>query len=209
MVKFLCSEGVFCVVMDVSHHLFCINKLKILNSNVMKYLVIFSDFAGWKRVFWASISLRIRWKMVKFLCFEVLFFVVLDLKHHLFFINNLKNLNSYVMKKLLIFCVFVVWKRVFSASISLRIREKMVNFICFEVLFCVVLDVSHHLYFINNLKILNSNVIQICSISAFSLAENAFSQYRFLWGQEEKWWNFYVSNSCLLSFWMWAITCSS
>jgi hypothetical protein len=75
----------------------------------------------------------------------------------LFLINNLKILNSNVLKKVVIFCVFAGWKRDFSATFSLRRREKMVQFLCFEVVFCVVLDVNYHLFFINNLKILNSN----------------------------------------------------
>jgi hypothetical protein len=44
----------------------------------------------------------------------------------------------------------------------------MVQILCFEVVFFVVLDVSHHLFFINNLIILNSNVL------------NAFYEHHFL-----------------------------
>jgi hypothetical protein len=54
-----------------------------------------------------------------------------------------------------------------------------VQFLCYEIVFCVVLDVSHHLFFINNLKILNSNVLRKWSFSAFSQAENAFSEHPF------------------------------
>jgi hypothetical protein len=42
---------VFCVVLDVSHHLFFINKLKNLNSNVLNKVVIFCVFASLKPVF--------------------------------------------------------------------------------------------------------------------------------------------------------------
>jgi hypothetical protein len=156
-----------CVVLDVSHHLFFINKLKIFNSNVMKKLVIFCVFAGWKRVFSASISLRIRGKMLKFLSFDVVFCVVLHVSNQLFFTNNLKILISNVMEKLVLFWVFAGWKRVFSASNSLRIRGKKVKFLCFEVVFCVVMDVSHHLFFINKFKILNSNVLKKLVIFCF------------------------------------------
>jgi hypothetical protein len=44
----------------------------------------------------------------------------------------------------------------------------MEQFLCFEVVFYVILDVSHHLFFINNFKIFNSNVL------------NAFYQHLFL-----------------------------
>jgi hypothetical protein len=170
MVQFLCFQFVFCVFLDVSHQLFFINNLKILNYNFLKKVVLFCVFAGWKRVFSASLSLRIWRKMVQFLCFEVTFCVVLNVNHHLFFIINLKIMNSNVLNKVVIFCVIAGWKRDFSATISLRIREKMVQFLCFEVVLCVVLDVSYHLFFINKLKILNSNVL------------NAFYQHLFLWG---------------------------
>jgi hypothetical protein len=52
--------------------------------------------------------------MEKFLCFEVVFFVVLDVSDHLFFINNLKILNSDVLKKLVISnpCMFQDFLRV-------------------------------------------------------------------------------------------------
>jgi hypothetical protein len=64
------------------------------------------EFQRPERVFSAFLSLRIRGKMVQFLCFEVVFWVVLKLIHHLFLINNLKILNSNVLKKVVIFCVF-------------------------------------------------------------------------------------------------------
>jgi hypothetical protein len=135
-------------------------------------VVIYLDFAGWKRVFTASLSLRIWGKMVQLLCLEVEFCVVLDVSHHLFFINNLHILNFNVLNKVDIFCVFAGWKRVFSATLSLRIRGRRVQFLCFEIVFCVVLDVSLHLFFINNLKILNSKAL------------NAFYQHLFHWGYE-------------------------
>jgi hypothetical protein len=144
-----------CVFLDVTHHLFLINNNKILNSNVLKKVVIFFVFAGWIRVFWASLSLRITGKMVQFSCFEVVFCVVLDVSHHLFFIKNLKILNSNVLKA-------------FYQHLFLWEKKKMVQFLCFEVLFCVVLDVSHHLFFINNLKIFNSNVLNAFYNISFS-----------------------------------------
>jgi hypothetical protein len=93
--------------------------------------------------------------MVQFFCFEVVFYVILDVSHHFF---------SLITSKF----KFQRPHRVLSASLSLRIRGKMVQFLCFEVVFCVVLDVSHHLIFINNLIILNSNEL------------NAFYQHLFL-----------------------------
>jgi hypothetical protein len=135
--------------------------------------------------------------MVQFLCFNVVFYVVLDVTHHLFFINNLKILNSNVLKKVVIFFVFSVWKRVYWASISMRIWGKMVQFLYFDVVICVVLDVSHQLFIIYNLKIFNFNVL------------NAFYQHLFLWGYEANWCNFYISMSFFVWFWMWPIICSS
>jgi hypothetical protein len=54
-----------------------------------------------------------------------------------------------------------------------------VEFLWFKVMFCVVLDVSHHLFFINNLKILNSNVLINCHFLRFRKLKMRFLRIDF------------------------------
>jgi hypothetical protein len=53
------------------------------------------------------------------------------------------------------------------------------KFLSFDVVICVVLDVSHHLFIKNNIKILISIVMKNWSFSAFSLAESPFHIFDF------------------------------
>jgi hypothetical protein len=130
----------FSVVLDVIHHPFFKNKIKFWILTIWVN-VIFCVLVGWKSVFSELKSLLNSVKIFifpshvfcgywcepstivfpdrnlheddwKFWCFKVIFSVVLDGSHHLFFKNKIKTWNCHDMRN----CHFLRWKFVFPLS---------------------------------------------------------------------------------------------
>jgi hypothetical protein len=80
---------------------------------------------------------------------------------------------------------------------------KILKIFIFQI---VVLDLRHHLIFINKINISNSNDTRNYHFLRFGFLRNLFLHIENFFKKRE---NFYFSKSCLVWFLMWAIICSS
>jgi hypothetical protein len=107
--------------------------------------------------------------------------MVLDVSHHLFFINNLKSLNSNVIKKIGHFLRFR-WLKTSFLSIDFS-EDKRKNGEIFMIRCRVLCGPRCEPSLVLHKKPQNFEFKRhekIWSFSAFSLAKNAFSPHRYL-----------------------------
>jgi len=156
----------FIMVLHMTRHLFFTNNLKISNSNVLRNCNFFV-FAGWKCVFSHRNLCEQEVKYLKCWCFKVMFSMVL---HSPVICSSQITSTFQILTswEIVNFCIFSGWKCVFFPHWNLCENElKLWFFLFFKVMCSMVHHVTRHLFFTNNLKISNSNVLRNCHFLRF------------------------------------------